>query len=62
MRRATSITASRRVVKIQFEYYASNFNLSINDPTAIAGGLDIIFATCILPNYLREQGIGLSDS
>jgi hypothetical protein len=22
---------------------------------------DIIFATCILPNYLRDQGIGLSD-
>jgi hypothetical protein len=23
--------------------------------------VDIIFATCILHNYLRDQGVGLSD-
>jgi hypothetical protein len=30
-------------------------------PQSLLENSDIIFATHILPNYLRDQGIGLSD-
>lgn len=31
------------------------------DSTVIEGYADLIYATCILHNYIRDQGIGLND-
>jgi hypothetical protein len=31
------------------------------DPAVIAGYADLIYATCILHNYIRDQGVGLND-
>ena len=64
MRKASSVTCSpiqESVGKCIWNIKPEISNLS-EDPTIIAGESgQHYFATCILHNYLRDQGVGLSD-
>jgi hypothetical protein len=46
--------------KMRLEYQARNFKF-IKGLHSLPENAHIIFATCILHNYLRDQGVGLRD-
>jgi hypothetical protein len=48
-------------VENAFGILSQNFTF-IRGPYNLSENADVIFSTCILHNYLRDQGVGLSDT
>ena len=64
MRRASSIIGfprARRVGEHAFGILSQKFQVYQRTIQSLPENADIIFATCILQSYLRDQGIGLSE-
>jgi len=56
------LSRARRVVENAFGILSQKFQIYQRTLQSLLENADnIIFATCILHNYLRDQGIGLSD-
>jgi len=56
------LSRSRRVVENAFGILCQKFQIYRRTVQSLPENADyIIFATCILHSYLRDQGVGLSD-
>jgi hypothetical protein len=55
------ISQARRVVGNAFGILNQKFQICRRTLQSLPENADIIFATCILHNYLRDQGVGGSD-
>jgi hypothetical protein len=55
------LSRARRVVENTFGILSQKFQIYQRTLQSLPENADIIFATCILRNYLRDQGAGLSD-
>jgi len=55
------LSRARRAVENAFGILSQKFQIYHRTLQSLPGNADIIFATCILHNYLRDQGVGLSD-
>jgi len=56
------LSRARRVVENAFGILSQKFQIYQRTLQSLPENADIIFATCILHNYLRDQGVGLSDT
>jgi hypothetical protein len=52
---------ARRVVENASGMLSQKFKIYQRTLQSLPENADIIFVTCILHNYLREKGVGLSD-
>jgi hypothetical protein len=55
------LSQARRMVENSFGILSQKFQIFQRALQSLPENADIIFATCIFHNYLREQGVGLSD-
>jgi len=55
------LSRARRVVENAFGILSQKFQIYQRPLQSLPENADIIIATCILHNYLRDQGVGLSD-
>ena len=56
------LSRARRVVENAFGILSQKFQIYQRTLPSLQDNADsIIFVTCILHNYLRDQGVGLSD-
>jgi hypothetical protein len=55
------LSRARRVVENAFGILSQKFQIYQRTLQSLPENADIIYATCILHNYLKEQGVGLSD-
>ena len=55
------LSRARRVVENAFGILSQKFQIYHRTLQSLPENADIIFATCILHNYLTDQGVGLSD-
>jgi len=55
------LSPTRRVVENVFVILIQRFKIYQGTLQSLLENADIIFASCILHNYLRDQGAGLSD-
>jgi hypothetical protein len=55
------LSRARRVVENAFGILSQKFQICKRTLQSLPENADIIFATFMLHNYLRDQGVGLSD-
>jgi len=55
------LSRARRVVENAFGILSQKFQIYHRTLQSMPENADIIFATCILHNYLKDQGVSLSD-
>jgi len=55
------LSRARRVVENAFGILSQKFQIYQRTIQSLPENADIIFATCNLHNYLRDQGVGLRD-
>jgi hypothetical protein len=55
------LSRSRRVVENASGILSQKFQIYQRTVQSLPENADIIFATCVLHSYLRDQGVGLSD-